>query len=541
MSLERLKEIYKNLTGEPTPDEEEAAQKELVGIFQNILSSGNIKKKELVEESLSIVQKWDPLELWFKEVPKLSENIKTIIEENLKDESAPKKEVSETNAGTGSKILSEELNQKLSKEIAEAISEATKDLPPGVNIGQIIKTVTEQVTKNFMNNYAAGGNKVEEPKQDAKKSLSKEDIMSSMLKDMAKKKTEAKIPEQNGAEKPKLLTPKIEIPKVVKPMQKITPKDSISSEVLNPEEDLNNLLEDDEDKNEPSKVIMSPTAHGPQVIPQIKRQPIQQQPSSAPTVKLPEPKKIVIPQPQKINIPEKIENVSTPEQPKKPQIVIKPVAGIQESKNITVEKQPVVLKPISQAQPVVPIQPIQPINPNDPQKIAQKPKITVKAQPGGVQPVQIQPISASVPVVKPVSIQVNDSKSNLIEAFSQKEKPKSLDKPKVGGITAVNIGGGEMEAFTSQKVEVISKKENFESFETSDIYANKSKDELYQELIALEGKKYAIERTRKDMRTKHEKGLIQDIEYKTAIERYKYDLEHIGEKINTIRKRLESM
>jgi Ran GTPase-activating protein (RanGAP) involved in mRNA processing and transport len=42
-----------------------------------------------------------------------------------------------------------------------------------------------------------------------------------------------------------------------------------------------------------------------------------------------------------------------------------------------------------------------------------------------------------------------------------------------------------MEAFTSQKVEVISKKENFEGFETSDIYANKSKDELYQELIAL--------------------------------------------------------
>ena len=67
-----------------------------------------------------------------------------------------------------------------------------------------------------------------------------------------------------------------------------------------------------------------------------------------------------------------------------------------------------------------------------------------------------------------------------------------------------------------------------------------SKDELYQELIALEGKKYAIEKTRKKIKVKHEKGDLTNAQFITATDRIKYDLEHISGKINDAREKIQA-
>ena len=72
-------------------------------------------------------------------------------------------------------------------------------------------------------------------------------------------------------------------------------------------------------------------------------------------------------------------------------------------------------------------------------------------------------------------------------------------------------------------------------------YEKMDKPQLYQELIALEGKKYAIEKSRKEFRAKHQKGLISDGNYAAQLDRFKFDLNYISKKINEIRQRIQSM
>ena len=72
-------------------------------------------------------------------------------------------------------------------------------------------------------------------------------------------------------------------------------------------------------------------------------------------------------------------------------------------------------------------------------------------------------------------------------------------------------------------------------------YEKMDKAQLYQELIALEGKKYAIEKSRSDYRAKHEKGLISDGNYAAQLDRFKFDLKYISKKINEIRQRIQPL
>ena len=68
-----------------------------------------------------------------------------------------------------------------------------------------------------------------------------------------------------------------------------------------------------------------------------------------------------------------------------------------------------------------------------------------------------------------------------------------------------------------------------------------TKDELYQDLIALEGKKYAIEKTRKKIKVKHDNGDITNAQFITATESIKRDLEHISGKINDAREKIQAL
>lgn len=535
MSKERLKEIYEKLSGEPTPEEEEQAKHDIISALEKMIEeTDDDSDKTLYNEALQITKSWDTLDKWFVEMPDLVSKIKEILSDVEAEDAQPEQEGA----------LTAEQNNELSKEIAEAIAEATQDLPAQVDIKQIIKEITKQVTKNFLAKHEIEGTIVDEPEEKEKLetsqktggrlSLSKDDIMNDLLKPKGvgdKKATEKKEDDSKVVLKPKLSAPKISIPKVVKPKKKIVPKK----------------------KTEPK--------------PQPKSEPKPAEPKKT-TVKLPQPKKISIPQAHKISASDKkpIPQPKAEEKPKsKKKVIIKP-ASIQKPKTKpklkikTVQSPPqatvidenggeIRLQPInvdsSTPKPAAKIQPVSKKKPKivvtpsqKPKSGKKKPKINVSAQPVSVS--NAKPQQNEIKPLKPVKMSQNNSKNALFQAFNKRGKSNGKDsQTQVGGIKAVNISGGEIEGFKAQSVDA--PKEQFEFVDSGDIYAKMSKDELYQELIALEGKKYAIERARKDMRAKHEKGQVPDVEYKTAIERFKYDLEHISDKINDLRRRVQTL
>jgi hypothetical protein len=67
------------------------------------------------------------------------------------------------------------------------------------------------------------------------------------------------------------------------------------------------------------------------------------------------------------------------------------------------------------------------------------------------------------------------------------------------------------------------------------------KDTLYQELIALEGKRYAIEKTFKELENSYNKGSISDMQYKSSNDEFKDKMKEITARINTIRRLISSL
>ncbi|MFX1315024.1 MAG: hypothetical protein ACFE9T_04120 [Promethearchaeota archaeon] len=62
------------------------------------------------------------------------------------------------------------------------------------------------------------------------------------------------------------------------------------------------------------------------------------------------------------------------------------------------------------------------------------------------------------------------------------------------------------------------------------------KDALYQELIALEGRRYSLEKSFKDLEKRYHKGNIDDFEYKKQSDDLKFKLNEITSRINKIRR-----
>ena len=87
-NYDRLKEIYETLIGEPTPDEEEEAQKELITILES-LSAADKENNESIETVLNIVKNWDTLEQWFSEVEGLSDAMKECIDNHFNSKRSP--------------------------------------------------------------------------------------------------------------------------------------------------------------------------------------------------------------------------------------------------------------------------------------------------------------------------------------------------------------------------------------------------------------------------------------------------------------------
>ncbi|MCK4779256.1 MAG: CdvA-like protein, partial [Candidatus Lokiarchaeota archaeon] len=178
-----------------------------------------------------------------------------------------------------------------------------------------------------------------------------------------------------------------------------------------------------------------------------------------------------------------------------------------------------------------------------PQIIAQKPKIT---------PVSVEEIEAeSIPstgtdlfnVFSSVGEKTNEKLPTLNETFSSlpaKEKKKKDDKKKkkeereeITKTDAVSFVG-----FGDSKPEV-SIHEEYENSTGEELPSDK--DSLYQELIALEGKRYSLEKSFKEIEKSYTSGSINDIEYNKQSDELRGKLDNITSRINNIRRVISSL
>jgi len=67
------------------------------------------------------------------------------------------------------------------------------------------------------------------------------------------------------------------------------------------------------------------------------------------------------------------------------------------------------------------------------------------------------------------------------------------------------------------------------------------KDSLYQELIALEGKRYSLEKSYKELEKSYHTGFLDDIDYTTRSAELRGNLEEITSRINKIRRVISTL
>ncbi len=141
---------------------------------------------------------------------------------------------------------------------------------------------------------------------------------------------------------------------------------------------------------------------------------------------------------------------------------------------------------------------------------------------------------------------IKSSTTDLFNVFSSvgekssepKEKKTEIKEPKM---SLNNEKGGTTQVTPfinfNQSTQVVKEKE----FIVPEEELPTDKDSLYQELIALEGKRYSLEKDFKELDAKYQKGSIADIQYKNESLVLKNKLNDITLRINKIRRIIASL
>ena len=74
--IDKLIEIYEMLISQPTPEEEEEAQRDLLVILRDVKDMlGDFDQFNELDELYKIISDWDTLESWFNEINELEEKL----------------------------------------------------------------------------------------------------------------------------------------------------------------------------------------------------------------------------------------------------------------------------------------------------------------------------------------------------------------------------------------------------------------------------------------------------------------------------------
>lgn len=451
-AIEHIKEIYTNLyEKEPSPDEEIEAKEDLIFLLKQLLDniSGFEDKQQIIQDTLEIVEIWDTLDLWFKEVENLPKNIKEIIE--YREERRPKE---------------------------EGLKPEEKIEPSPVFD---IKKIISQVSGEFKGEIS----KLKDHIADLEIKLKEKDLALTDGKTISLTKRPPKIPAKHG-NRPKLQPPKVIIPQIGPPMKKPKTKPEVET---TPKVETTPFLE-----KKPKVGLVSPNT----------------------THFTPIPKKIT-------TIGEEIPTISAETQisTKKPKITHVSAEEIEiiDEKEREIKDLPFsISKPKSTPSSTDKLSISEALEEST-SPIPKKPKIT---------PVKFEDVDLPSEIEGKSELEIPETSKKLYDVFSSAGSVESKSKQK-----------GEEKVVDSYPQTFSPGKDTIS--EQSDISITDDKDKLYQDLIALEGKRYSIEKMQQESEIRYKDGQIDDVTYKQEMDKIKGEMGKITSRINEIRKIIQGL
>lgn len=494
--IQEIKEIFLSLTqGEPSPDDEIEARAALIEKIQNLKEVNAFQfeaKMPLFEDTLTKLENWDTLDLWFTESD-LPKEIKKII--NITEKLPVVEEKEET------------------KE--EFRKQAQSDLE-SVNID--IDKIVDQVSDKFKGEIDDLKQKIEYLKHEI-------EVKDETFKQATPKRVVRKITPRKDVRLP---PPKIKIPSVKKPAVIPQVKGPNKIEVEKPKEKIGvKSIEEVQAKIEREIEKLKPTPpieEKPKIYEEMQEEAksvlnileeLEPSPSSTQLeISLDSPK-------EPTSILDILDEQETVPEVREPSIVGDKTGGSKKPQIIT---EVSLVEEESQEQQVsIPF-------------IPKKPKVTTVS----VEEIETEEIKSSGKDLfdvfssvgsKPVKKSSKTVELPSLEPIKEKKKKEVKKKKKeIDAMPFVDFGSDEPE---------ISIQEEFTSISSEELPTDK--DTLYQELIALEGRRYSLEKNFKEIEKSYNMGSIDDFEYKTQGEDLKNKLDDITSRINRIRRVIASM
>ncbi len=481
--INEIKDIYNFLTEEePTPDYEIDAQKILIERLNELKQSDGFQNYvSRIEKILKKLREWDTLDHWF---------IETSIPQDLNDLLKIKKPES-----------TEAVEAKEEKEVEKK----QKVIAPDVDISDIVS----QITAEFKGKISDLEKKINTLHQQLEK---KDERISELKKDENIVKKKAKM-------KSRLPPLKIDLSQIKKPAV-FDSGDKISKE---------------ESKEDIGKVEQEPKIKK-KVIPQKKEEKIQEKERmlkiSSEQLKESMGEKEIKAEVEIEEIESKIEN-------KKEKKIEKPILkplSINEVHSKKEEKSTIKAPIPNQKDKKSPSQPS--ISIITEEIISESTKNNYKEK---------EPF-AEVKIEEVEAKEKKSSASELYNVFSsitqknntQKKQTKSKTKSKTAGKALDSTSRKELKEVSVNDFEL---EESFadEAFQASIEELPKDKDILYQELIALEGKRYSLEKTLNKLENRYEKGTIDESTFRNQIEKLQVTLGKITNRIGDLRGIIKSI
>ncbi|MFX1379750.1 MAG: hypothetical protein ACFFA4_11735 [Promethearchaeota archaeon] len=495
--IQEIKDIYIYLSqGEPTPDDEITAREKLINQIQTLKS---IKTSDaevnisLFEDTLNKLNNWDTLELWFVE-SELPQNIENIIK--IKEE-IPELEVQSAIRESETARLHEDL-ETASFDIDQIVNKVSQQFKGEIDdLMHKIDLLKSELEKKDETLQHVSQNKVIKkitPKKEVK-------LPPPKIKLPVFKKPDhpphIRVPTKFETEKPRKAIGIKSIEEVQTKIEQELEKQKksfISEKKPEIEEEIiqknneNNIFSDISKDSESIFDILEESEISPESLEPPK------------FTKMPE-------KPKKSSLVAEIIEIDSTEEEKKIPFTIK------ESK---IEQEPVIKEPKNIEKPPV----------------VTKPKIT----PVSIEEIEAEKIRSTGTELFNVFSSVGEKSSEGLPTLNEaliSPQVKDKKKRKEGKSSTVDFVG-----FNDSKP-----KSSIYTEPEADLDKElpSDKDSLYQELIALEGKRYSLEKNFKELEKTYSMGSIDDFEYKKQSEELRNRLNGITAKINKIRRVISSL
>ncbi|MFW9828510.1 MAG: hypothetical protein ACFFEY_13045 [Candidatus Thorarchaeota archaeon] len=499
--ISEIKDIYIYLTqGKPTPDEEITARDKLINLIQTLKSikTDDVESNmELFDDTLNQLENWDTLELWFveSELPKNIQKILLIIFEESEFALEEEKKIQESPAAR----------------IHEDLETASYD----------IEKIIDRVSEQFKGEIDELKNKIENLKIE----LEKKD---ENLKQISHNKVVKKITPKRDIKlpPPKIKIPQIKIPK--SPPQVQAPK-RFETEISKQPVGMKTIEEVQLKIEEEIERLKTPIVTEELIK---KEEKIDKPIELEKKISKERSSVLDIIEESKSHITEPPNFTEMPKKPKKSSIIPE-IIEVESEEN---EKG-------------IPFT-VQETEDNEKSETNSKPELVEKGS------IDTKPKISSVSIQEIETESIHSTGIDLFNVFSSVGEKSSEKYPNLED-TLTSETSKEKK---NKKEEVITqtKKSNAAAFvgfgkskldnDTSNEFETEfdqelpsDKDSLYQELIALEGKRYSLEKLFKELERNYITGSFDDFEYKKRSDDLRAKLNGITSKINNIRRVISSL